>query len=317
MEVTVAFPDSAPKLGLVLPPAAPAAALWQAVDLADAGDIDSIWVTDRTLAGTPWYEALTLLGALAGRVTRVDIGTAVLVPGRRNPVHVAHALATADRLSNGRLVAGIGLGGLNPAEYTLDGADRRRAGALADECIELLRRLWSEEGVTHPRWSDVSVTLDPRPEREIPIWIGGSSPAARRRAGRLGDGWLCNFLGPRAFAQGVTEVGQHASDAGRDQAALEHAIYLFAAIGHTRQEAVDVLEPAVLALFGATLETFGDACLYGTPEDWVSRIAEYAAAGASHVNFLLYSTDLPRDVGLVIDEVRPHLTAGGLATVPA
>jgi alkanesulfonate monooxygenase SsuD/methylene tetrahydromethanopterin reductase-like flavin-dependent oxidoreductase (luciferase family) len=307
----VVLPDSArpPKLGLVLPPAAPSAPLWQAVDRADAGGIDSIWVTDRTLAGTPWFDALTLLGALAGRVTRADVGTAVLVPGRRNPVHVAHALATASHLCAGRLVAGLGLGGLNPDEYTIDGADPRQAAALTDESVELIRRLWTEEGVTHKRWGDVSVTIDPRPEREIPIWIGGSSPAARRRAARLGDGWMCNFLGPQAFEAGIAEVDQYAHDAGRDPADIEHAIYLFAAIGHTRQEAVNILEPALQALFGATLETFGDACLYGTPEDWAARIAEYTAAGARHINFLLYSADLPRDVGLIGDEVRPRLAS--------
>ena len=122
------LPDSArpPKLGLVLPPAAPSAPLWQAVNRANAGGIDSIWVTEhRTLAGTPWFDALTVLGALAGRVTRADIGTAVLVPGRRNPVYVAHALATASHLCAGRLVAGLGLGGLNPDEYAIDGADPR------------------------------------------------------------------------------------------------------------------------------------------------------------------------------------------------
>jgi alkanesulfonate monooxygenase SsuD/methylene tetrahydromethanopterin reductase-like flavin-dependent oxidoreductase (luciferase family) len=302
--------QAAPQLGLVLPPCVPAAQLWPAVDRADADGFDSIWVTDRTLAGTPWLDCLTLLGALTGRVTNASLGTAVLVAARRNPVHVAHALATADHLSNGRVIAGIGLGGLNPDEYTIAGIPASEAARRTDETIGLLRRLWSPGSIAHANWNDVDVALAPTPSRPIPVWIGGSSPAARQRAGRLGDGWICNFLSPDAFRDGIADVEAHARAAGRDPSRIARAIYLFAAIGRTRDEATDVLGPAIQALFGAPLEAMSDACLYGTPDDWVARVEQYRQAGAQHVTVLLYSRDLVRDVGLVADHVRAHLTKG-------
>lgn len=80
-----------PELGLVLPPAVPPAVLWPALDVADTAGFGSVWVTDRTLAGIPWLDSLTLLGAVAARTHNVRIGTSVLAIARRNPVYTAHA----------------------------------------------------------------------------------------------------------------------------------------------------------------------------------------------------------------------------------
>jgi probable F420-dependent oxidoreductase len=313
--MTSAAAPSNPQLGLVLPPAVPPDRLWPAVEAAEAGGFGSIWVTDRTLSDVPWLETLTYLGALAARTSRVTIGTSVICVARRNPVLTAHALASAQYLSGGRVVAGVGLGGLRPGEYELSGVPLKRRAPVTDEYIGLLRRLWSEETVDHAgeHFTCSGVQLSPRPEKPIPIWVGGYSAGAFARAGRLGDGWLSVYVGPDLFRAGLAEVRRHASEAGRDPDSLAATAYVFAAIGRREGEAEAVLGPAVENIFGVGLDRMSAACMYGTPDRWVDTIGRFGEAGAQNVNTLLFSTDLARDVEIVVNEVLPQLAEGLVA----
>ena len=98
-------PSHTPAWGLVLPPAVAPDRLWPAVATAEAGGAGSIWVTDRTVSDMPWLETMTFLGALAARTSRLPIGTSIFALARRNPVLTAHAFATAQFLSSGRVIA--------------------------------------------------------------------------------------------------------------------------------------------------------------------------------------------------------------------
>jgi probable F420-dependent oxidoreductase len=141
-------------------------------------------------SGDPWV----ILCAIATATSRVRLGTAVTPLPRRRPQVVANQAATLDVLSSGRLVLGVGLGG-EAREYTAfgeDGDPRTRAAKL-DESLQVVSRLLSGKTVTHhgPHYSVDGVALDPPPVQRprVPIWIGGNSPAARRRAAGW-DGWL-------------------------------------------------------------------------------------------------------------------------------
>jgi len=184
------------QLGLVLPPCLTGDELRAVARDADDSTLHSLWVTDRTVAGTPWLDALTVLGALAGVTRRVQIGTSVLVLPRRNPVHVAHALATADHLTGGRLIAGIGVGNaaVSGPEFAIAGTDMTQRGRLTDEYLALVRRLWTED--------DGDTSLAPKPGRHVPVWIGGStSAAAGRRGAPVTGGRACSAL-PAGSAPG-------------------------------------------------------------------------------------------------------------------
>jgi probable F420-dependent oxidoreductase len=304
--------SAGPQLGLVLPPAVPPQFMWPAVELAEAGGIDSIWVTDGTLAAIPILDSMSLLGALAARTSRVRIGTSVIAIARRNPVLLAHAFATAQFLSGGRVVAGVGLGGVAaPAEYELCGMTTRERAAVTDEYIPLMRRLWTEETVHHagPSYACHDVQVHPRPEVPIPIWVGGYTPAAYRRAGRFGDGFLAAMLGPDAFRAAMDQVHAEAVASGRDPADIEPGVYLFSAIGRREGEAEAFLDPIMRGIFGAGLDAMGDACLYGTPDQWVDRICRFGEAGARTVAFLLFTADLVGDVELITTAVRPQVAS--------
>lgn len=187
------------------------------------------------------------LSAVAARTTKLRVGTSIFVPARRNPVLSAHALASIDHMSNGRLIVGVGLGGLEPRDFQLANTRLDQRARITDGYIPLYRQLWTNpiSDATGEFYSCPEVGFGPLPKESIPIWIGGSSPAAIDRAARLGDGWLSIFLTPEQFVDGSKELDDIALRGGRDPNEITRANYMFGAIGETTEEAECVLRPAV------------------------------------------------------------------------
>jgi probable F420-dependent oxidoreductase len=177
---------------------------WQFVDLVEESGLDSIWLNDRIRNPTPALEPITALAMIAGRTTRIKFGMSVAVLPIRDPLILAKELATIDFLSDGRMLPAFGLGVDNEAEWLAVGKTPRHRGAMTDEAVSLMRRLWSEEAVTHRGqfYATHELTILPKPRQQpLPVWFGGRSPAAYRRVARLGDG----FLGAN---QPATDVAQ-------------------------------------------------------------------------------------------------------------
>ena len=301
------------QLGLVLPPCLSGDELRAVACDADASGLHSLWVTDRTVAGLPWLNAVTVLGALAVATERVQIGTSVLVLPRRNPVHVAHELASADYLTDGRLIAGIGVGNaaVSGPEFQIAGVHMSHRGRLTDEYLTLIRRLWTEDAVDYHGhgWACTGTSLAPKPHRHIPVWIGGSTSKARRRAGRAGDGWLAVFSSPDRYPAEWAEVQHEADLHDRDPEQLVPATYLFGAIDEDGASSRRLLEGVLPGFLGAPLDAVADTCIWGTPEQWLERLARWEAAGARHVNVALFTGGLERDIQLLNERVLPHLAA--------
>src|SRR5262250_1013591 len=156
---------------------------------------DSVWVGDSLLA-RPRHDPLTLLAAVAARTRKVALGTAVFLPALRNPVVLAHQLATLDQISEGRLVLGAGIASDVPnirAEFAAAGVPfEGRVGRMM-EGLRLARALWSGKPVDWDgRWRVEGGVLGPTPHSPggPPLWVGGSLPASIERAGRYFDGWM-------------------------------------------------------------------------------------------------------------------------------
>lgn len=169
----------------------------------------------------PLPDPLELLAFVAGATTRLGLATGVLVAPNHNPVVLAKRLATLDRLSGGRTRICLGVGWMREEIEACGGRFARR-GKAADEAIAVMRALWSggAEGVDfrgdfHSFTGAVSF---PKPFRNnrVPLYIGGHSAAAARRAGRLGDGFQPLGLGGDDLAGAVTTMRAAATDAGRD-----------------------------------------------------------------------------------------------------
>ena len=142
---------------------------------------------------TVWYDPVVTLGWLAAATRSVRLLSYVYVAAYRHPLQTAKAFATLDTLSGGRVILGVGAGHLE-AEFAALGIDFARRGALLDDAIDVIAKAFVDEFPQHdgPVWKVHEVGIRPRPVQRPrpPIWVGGNTPAALRRAAARGDGWL-------------------------------------------------------------------------------------------------------------------------------
>jgi alkanesulfonate monooxygenase SsuD/methylene tetrahydromethanopterin reductase-like flavin-dependent oxidoreductase (luciferase family) len=251
---------------------------------------DSIWIGDSLLA-RPRHEPLTMLAAVAAVARRVELGTAVLLPALRNPVLLAHQVATLDQVCEGRLILGVGIARDVPdirAEFTAAGVPfEKRVGRML-EGLGLARELWTGRPVSwEGRWKVENGVLGPTPYRPggPPMWIAGSLPASLERAGRHFDGWLPNAPDAAQWRQQWAEVQAHARNAGRDPARLTGSMYLTLAIDEDAARANQRLDAYVEQYYHqpAAVIRKRQAAYAGGVEGAAEWLAGYAAAGAGHL----------------------------------
>jgi probable F420-dependent oxidoreductase len=176
------------------------------VDGLDELGFDSLWLSEVLTA--PIADPLVGLSFAAAVNPRLKLGTTMLLPGR-NTFRVAKELATLDALSGGRLLITFVPGLTTSPERDAIGVPPRDRGAVIDEAIPRLRRLWAGETVD-------GVVLAPLPvQQPLEPWLGGMAPAALERCGRRGDGWLPSLCTPEEAASGKRVIDAAAARAGR------------------------------------------------------------------------------------------------------
>ena len=194
--------------------------LRELVEVGEKYGYDSIWLSDRIVSNRFSLEPMIALSMVAAYSDRMKFGTSVLALPLRNPVVLAKQVATLDYLSQGRFFPAVGLGQEEPEEYEACGVPKTDRAARTDEAIVLMRRLWQEDSVTHEgrffTCHDVSITPKPVFQPSPPVWIGGRSPAAARRVGRVGDGWLVSSATPAEVGEGKDIVFDTAAECNRE-----------------------------------------------------------------------------------------------------
>ena len=194
--------------------------LKELVEVGDQYGYDSIWLSDRIVSDRFSLEPIVALSMVAAYSDRMKFGTSVLALPLRNPVVLAKQIATLDYLSQGRFFPAVGLGQEEPEEYEACGVPKGDRARRTDEAIVLMRRLWEEDKVTHEgdffTCHDVSITPKPFFQPSPPVWIGGRSPAAARRVGRVGDGWLVSSATPSEVGEGKDIVFDTADQCRRE-----------------------------------------------------------------------------------------------------
>lgn len=180
----------------------------------------------------PILEALVTLGFIAAVTESISLSTEVLVLPQRQATLVAKQASTIDMLSGGRLRLGVGVG-WQEVEYEALGEDFARRGKLMDEAIPLLRSYWADERtvMTGERFTVDTIAMEPKPPQggALPVWIGGNGPAALRRAGQFGDGWMGSVLGDDAETLAAFDtIRRHAEAAGRDPGTIQFQAMLAA-----------------------------------------------------------------------------------------
>ena len=244
-------------------------------EAAERAGVDSLWTGDSLLA-RPLFDPFVVLASVAARTQHVGIGTAALLAPLRPAVPTAQALASIDKLSNGRLIVGAGRGFDLPEtrrEFEAAGVDFDRRSSRMNETIRTWRACWAPDGELLPK---------PVQPGGPPVWIAGYGPAAFRRAGRLGDGWLPYPPTAEAYADGLAQVRAEAERAGRDPDDIAPVVMVTVAIADDPAVAQQDLAMYVPEFYNYPLELVSllQAMRAGTADDIVDALREYWDAGA-------------------------------------
>ncbi|MBJ19615.1 MAG: LLM class F420-dependent oxidoreductase [bacterium] len=288
------------EIGLILPNSgelANAAAIYRIAERAEALGFDALWTADHLVlpiesstfypylpgmkirpdARHAFIDPMIALAGVAARTSRIRLGVSVYLAALRHPIVAAKLVASLDQLSGGRVLLGVGSGWI-PEEYETLGISFDERGRVLDEHLEAMRALWSED---HPRYEGdyyrfENIGFDPKPvASRIPIWVGGNSRPARRRAARLGDGWHVIDVPLPELRQGIDDLSDLCREAGRS--ASDVVISMRAQIQLT--EARIPPEERIAPLMGPL-------------DDVLDRLRDYSAAGVSHMALWPRESDL-------------------------
>ena len=322
------------KFGLLLPHFCEHASVEKCLEgaqRAEAYGFDSVWVRDHLVfkphelegKDNTHIEGLLLLSAVAAVTRKITLGTAMTIC-HRHPIHLAQLIAGLSVIAKGRIILGIGLGG-----FAHEFAAVHRPTAIADRAtwvkanIEVCRRLWAGEKLTYSGdgISFENVALKPQPIRDIPVWIGGGSAAACRRAVELGVGWMPARITLATFASRVEYLRELCRNAGK--AMLDTAIMPLTSIGESQESALRGINVKTLidesqrftrwvnspAVDSLAEETARGIFLAGTPGDIIRDTQAFARSGASHIvyDLRLRYADWLAQLDLLGKEVLPAL----------
>jgi len=265
---------------------------------AERAGFSSLFVNDSLIS--PRVEALTMLAALAPVTETVTLGTAALMPFLRRPVQAAQALASIDLLSGGRLAVTVGAGfpgRFGRPLYTLSELPWERRFTRLDETVALWRALWDGADAFHGeifRFDDIPPTTKPPRAGGPPIWLGGATPAALTRAGRLYDGWLPYPPDPGDYASGLRDVHKAATDAGRGTEDITPALFVSVRIDNDVESGRRAMDGYARATYGMPLEELEriQAVVTGSAAEVLEYLGRYVAAGARHIVARLGALDL-------------------------
>jgi len=203
------------RIGIALGSAGVPGGFAAAVDELEKSGVDSLWLPEMVYG--PLVEPFIGMAYALSRTARLKVGTGVYVLPGRHPVLVAKQLASLAGLAPARVLPVFGLRPARRGERALFGVAGPRA-AVFDESLELLRLLLRQDTVSFAGefFTVEAASVGPRPAKPVDIWLGGTAPAALRRVGRLGDGWLASLITPEEAAAGRAAIEEAASAAGRE-----------------------------------------------------------------------------------------------------
>jgi len=266
----------------------------------------SMWSVDFVAYDN--LEPLTILAAAAGATQRIRLGTSVLLGNLRHPTHLAKIISTLDFISNGRVILGLGLGS-RESDYKAFEIEYEHRGSREVEHVQLMKRLWTEENVTHKgKFFNVeNLSVGPRPVQKPhpPIWTGGTAETALKRAGTWADGFICGTSAIPNFPITWKKISSYAEAAGRDPSKIARAGLTFMAIDDDQNKAGETVEDKVMRYYGMRIDV-ANTCLFGPPAAIVGRIEAFLSKGLDTVIIGVADPD-SRQLDLFGESVLPMI----------
>src|SRR5512147_439474 len=267
--------------------------LWSDAAQAEKLGFDHIWLGDSvTVLDKARGDCLTTTAALAARTSKIRLGIVPMLPALRNPVLLAHALATIDVIANGRIILGVSVGPVRDyiqRQFAACGVPPQEKAGRLSESIAIMRRLWSETTVNYEgryyKLRDVGILPHPAQKPGIPIWIAADRHEnGFKRVGRLGDGWVTLAPTLERFAAARRKIDQYAQEHGRlgkcQPSALFAAFNIQADGDRARDEGWQWME----RFFEQPREKLAHfLTIFGTPQECASLLKGYADAGLTAI----------------------------------
>ena len=280
------------------------------VDKCEAGKVDSIWQTDRLVSKESMLECLSAMAILAGYTESIRFGMNVASIAIRDPLVTAKQCATIDYISGGRLLPAFGLGSKISRDYTATNISTKGRGKKADEALEIVSRLWTEDSVTfqgeHFSYKDAVIT--PKPNASIPLWIGGSSQMAVKRTARIGTGWLGGIDSPETAGAVVSGVKEALKNAEREIDDDHYGATLLFRFGNQEDRSVLSTTKGITARMGKNARRY---YVVGNTSEIVERIKEFIDVGCQKFVLLPMASgtqEVMEQTRLCIDEIIPEFS---------
>ena len=299
-------------IGLSTYPFSSTAGFWDWVQMCEEGDIDSIWQTDTLVSKEPMLECMTTMAALAGATKKLKFGMNVASVALRDPLVLAKQCATIDVLSNGRILPAFGIGSTFSADWRTTGRPTKRRGKRTDESLEIISALWRGETVTLDGefFQYDGVRISPLPvQKNIPLWIGGSSDAAVRRTIKFGNGWQASFENPEQAGITVGKIKQGMVDVGRDFEDDHFGTGINFRFGKWDDDIVVRAAERYERVGGRSAR---DSFCVGDAEEVLEKIQAFADAGLPKIILRPLASDdkdTIHQTRLMIDEIQPGVAA--------
>ena len=289
---------------------------------AESLGFDRITTGEHLMDGNPprpTVLGLPAMAAAAGATRSLRIMTGIVIVPLYHPVMLAKLAATVDVVSGGRLDFGIGISGQRGTKVEFDavGISVRTRGRRTDEMLEVMKRLWTEEHVSHDgrffKFEDVTLLPQPVQKPYPPIWVSGRSDAAMRRAALQGDGWYPYLFTVRRLRRSNEAIREIAAEAGRDLTGFHWGLNQPTSIMEDPERAFALAVENVGQRYVTPERSAEDIaralCISGTPEDCVQAIQERIDAGVREINlsFLAPEADqFYQQMELFSSRVMPH-----------
>ena len=276
------------------------------------------WLTlgDHLSFAVPVLDPLIQMSAAAALTRKVGMLTAVYLLPLRHPAAVAKQVATLDHMTEGRLIFGVGIGGEFASDYDAVGVPINERGARLSEGIQVLRKLWTGEKVSHDgrfySFREIQMLPPPVQPGGPPIWVGGRSDAALRRAGELGDGYISYVVTPDMFRSALEKIAIAAGAAKRPLDRFGTAHVLFVRMGKNREEALEHATRHLSIRYAMDFRKAADRyCALGRPADVAETLRQFHAAGVRTIVIDMIGEPAEQDAQLkqFAEEVMP-LAAG-------